>query len=240
MMKIYANVIAGESEFRYSKLIVQSKSKSLFSENPFVDSFPSYILNLANQWQLNGRKGYSLLDNVKEGDFKLKLSENRRFRKSKMPDLTWYQRQDLIIASEDFKKVIQPFVNNSVEWIFLGTVNGKNYYLMNFLVYHDTFDFLQSDYITYAEFSKGIFHEMKRVHPGFETPELTELNLPQIFFSIKKHVFRKDEVEKCPLFLLRNPIFGRESIYFTDQVLNVIRQHELNVEGSVYLAAYSV
>jgi hypothetical protein len=235
-MRIYACTMPVDSELKHSKVEVFSKSKSLFSKDSHIPSFPREIVEFFEESRLNGRFCKPFGEIIASSDIKIALSKQRRFKKSTMPDLTWYQYQDLIIASGDFKSIVDPFINDSVEWIYLGTLQRKTYYFMNFVLYYETFNFLESKYITFSEYSWGMSTELIRKDIGFKEEDFNDLKTPNVFFSINDYVFNIDEVKKCPIFLLPYATFGRESLYFSDEIINLIKTNNLSVEGSLSLA----
>jgi hypothetical protein len=234
-MNVYGNVMPSESELKYSKIIVSSKSKSLFSEKSYVPCFPTCILDVWKTSQAQGRVGKSVKLLIQEDEFRLSTPDQRRVTKLGMPDLTWYQYPDLLIASDRFKSLFSPLLNGTEEWIFLGCLNKVDYYLLNFLQYFDTFNYLESKYLTFKEFSKGISREIIKRSNVFEKDDFDSLDLPNIFYSIERYVFNSEAVLKCPIFLLPYATFGKQVIFFTQEVINIIKTNQLKIEGNIHL-----
>jgi hypothetical protein len=221
VMKIYMNVAVVESMAKYSTIIT---------------SFPKYVLDNWKKNLINGRKGESFIGISHESDFEISLSIYKRLRKRKMPDFTWSQHQDLILVSHEFKNAVSHLMPDYVEWISVGSLNRKNYYLLNFAYQPDIFNMKESIYQTKEEFNRGMSKYLTQERGfDFKESDFENLSIPMSFFSITKHVFNLDEVVKCPLFFLPYHSFGLQAIYFTDQIMDIIENQSFCIEGNQHL-----
>jgi hypothetical protein len=223
-MKIYACFLFGAEGNKYSAIECAEGSY-----RPWLKKFHDSSAN---------RGAESFLEIATQNPISISLSRYARYRKRHLPDLTTFVQSGTVVVSERFYNMISPLLPSFVEWIPIGILKKELYYLMNFTYYPNIFNFEKSNYNTFGESAKSIVDYIW-TDESFEDARKNmdrDVKFPFMFQGIQKIVYNREEVTKCPLFILPYSNFGNQSIYFTDQIMEIIESKQLRIDGEISIS----